>query len=76
MGRTATGKIMHPATLASATAAAVRGVRVLADGKIGKADLDLILLTDDPDEAVATVTAAHQSLVAQQSARKGLPSGD
>ncbi|HEX7353263.1 MAG TPA: TIGR00730 family Rossman fold protein [Mycobacteriales bacterium] len=31
---------------------------LLPDGKIGPADLDLLHLTDDPDEAVAIITAA------------------
>jgi uncharacterized protein (TIGR00730 family) len=31
----------------------------LPDGKISAADLDLVQLTDDPDEAVAAIVAAH-----------------
>ena len=35
--------------------------RAVLDGKnIGQADLDLLQLTDDPDEAAAMVTAAHR----------------
>ena len=33
---------------------------VLADGKIGEADLGILDLTDDPDEAVAILTAAAE----------------
>lgn len=32
---------------------------VLADGKISEADLDMFTLTDDPDQAVALMVAAH-----------------
>lgn len=33
---------------------------MLADGKIGAADLELLTMTDDPDEAVREIIAAHQ----------------
>jgi uncharacterized protein (TIGR00730 family) len=33
--------------------------RLLADGKIGQPDLELLQLTDDPEEAAAMVTAVH-----------------
>jgi uncharacterized protein (TIGR00730 family) len=32
---------------------------VLSEGKIGEADLELVQITDDPDEAVAAIVAAH-----------------
>ena len=35
--------------------------RVLGEGKISPGDLDLILLTDDPQEACAAVVEAHES---------------
>ncbi|GAB2929543.1 TIGR00730 family Rossman fold protein [Rhodococcus aerolatus] len=34
---------------------------MLAEGKVGAADLDLLVLTDDVDEAVRIVTASHAS---------------
>ena len=33
---------------------------LLAEGKVGPADLELVQVTDDPDEAVAWIVAAHQ----------------
>jgi uncharacterized protein (TIGR00730 family) len=35
--------------------------RVLIEKKISPGDLDLMLLTDDPDEAAAAVVAAHET---------------
>jgi uncharacterized protein (TIGR00730 family) len=35
--------------------------RVLGEGKISRGDLDLMLLTDDPEEAARVVIAAYQS---------------
>jgi uncharacterized protein (TIGR00730 family) len=39
---------------------------LLADGKIGVADLDLILLTDDVDEAVQHIVSADAALAAER----------
>jgi hypothetical protein len=41
---------------------------LLADGKIGSADLDLILLTDDVDEAVRHIVEADAALAAGRDA--------
>ncbi len=38
--------------------------RVLREGKISEADFDLMILTDDPAEAVRVVLAAHKSQMA------------
>ena len=35
--------------------------RMLAEGKISEGDLDLLLLTDDPEEAAQAVIAAHEA---------------
>jgi predicted Rossmann-fold nucleotide-binding protein len=43
---------------------------MLTDGKIGPADLDLVFVTDDPDEAVRHIQAADAGLAhAQAQAR-------
>ena len=39
---------------------------MLADGKIGEADLDLILLTDDVDEAIAHIVDADVTLTGER----------
>ena len=37
--------------------------RMLAEGKISEGDLDLLLLTDDPEEAAQAVIAAHEAVL-------------
>ena len=37
--------------------------RMLAEGKISEGDLDLLLLTDDPEEAAQAVIAAHEAVM-------------
>jgi uncharacterized protein (TIGR00730 family) len=46
---------------------------LLADGKIGAADLDLILLTDDVDEAVRHILSADAALAAERDQETGAP---
>jgi uncharacterized protein (TIGR00730 family) len=46
---------------------------LLADGKIGAADLDLILLTDDVDEAVRHILSADAALAAERDQETGPP---
>jgi predicted Rossmann-fold nucleotide-binding protein len=36
--------------------------RVLSEGKISEGDLDLMLVTDDPGEAVQAIISAYKSL--------------
>jgi predicted Rossmann-fold nucleotide-binding protein len=36
--------------------------RVLSEGKISEGDLDLMLVTDNPAEAVQAIVAAYKSL--------------
>jgi uncharacterized protein (TIGR00730 family) len=45
---------------------------MLAEGKIGPADLDLLLMTDDVDRAVAHIVEADAALAAEQEAVRKL----
>jgi uncharacterized protein (TIGR00730 family) len=65
-----TGKVRHfPVVLMGADywAGLVRWIRarMVEEGKIAAADLDLILITDSPEEAVEHVTRAYASQRAQ-----------
>src|SRR5438552_8316203 len=51
--------------------------RVLGEGKISRGDIDLMLLTDDPEEAARVVIAAYESqnqAVTQRAGGRGLDS--